>query len=354
MIKIATVITSIALVLLLNMQLVSFEWLGLLFGIIIVSALLHRNRKLEKMGIAVNVSIFLAVTVAYSFYFAPSVAIAQSQPPILNANWFGMLTWLHDNTPECAVVATYWDPGHFITGAARRPVVFDGASQGAMRKVEINGTEVITSRIQDIATVLLTGDEDKALSILGKYRNPDCNEMYFIASQDLLSKSVWWSYFSTWDPAREGEKGDKYSYGIIQRSQSRPLLDQNAIANIYPISQEQAFVVIEKDGSVQGFIQAGTQIGEVENVFYFTKDGNGVMKTSKDPQIMGMIWLSPDKGTIIFIPKELENSLFTRMYLFNGAGLENFEFVNSWGGEVKLFKVKFNTPPPTDTAHASV
>ncbi len=352
LIKLATVVASILLVLVLNMHLVSFEWFGALFGVAAVSALLHRNKKMEKMGIAVNVSIFLMVTVAYSFYFAPSVAIAKGQPPILDSNWYSMLVWLHDNTPNCTVVATYWDPGHFIAGIARRPVVFDGASQGASRTVEINGTTVVASRIQDIATTLLTDDEDKALQILGKYRNPDCNEMYYIASQDLLSKSVWWSYFSTWDPARTGEKGDKYSYAIIERSQARPMLDQNAIANVYPLGPQQAFVVAEKEGDMQAFIQQGSQLGEVENLFYFTKDGNGVLKTAKDPQVMGLVWLSPDKGAIIFVPKELERSLFTRMYLFNGAGLKNFEFVNSWGGEVKLFKVKFNTPPPTDTMHA--
>lgn len=347
-IKLATVLISIVLVLLLNMQLVSFEWFGLLFGIIIVSGLLYKNKKLEKMGIAANVSIFLAVTIAYSFYFAPAVGIARGQGTILSDNWFNMLTWIRGNTPECTVIATYWDPGHFITGIARRPVVFDGASQGATRTVEINGTTVVTSRIQDIATTLLTSDEDKALDILRKYRNPNCNEMYYIASQDLIGKSVWWSYFSTWDPAREGEKGNKYSYAILQRAQSRPLLDQNAIAHVYPISSQQSFVVFERDNGMQAFIQQGTQLGEVGKLFYFTKDGQGALKTAPDAQVSGLLWLSPDKQAIIFAPPELENSLFTRMYLFNGAGLQNFEFVNSWGGEVKLFKVKFKDPPPTD------
>ena len=44
---------------------------------------------------------------------------------------------------------------------------------------------------------------------------------------------------------------------------------------------------------------------------------------------------------LIHIPPELENSMFTRMFFFNGYGMENFEFVNNWGGEVKLFRVIF-------------
>jgi hypothetical protein len=31
------------------------------------------------------------------------------------------------------------------------------------------------------------------------------------------------------------------------------------------------------------------------------------------------------------------------MFLFNGQGLQNFEYVNNWGGEVKLYKVKFDS-----------
>lgn len=346
-IKLAIFAVSAAAVLLLNIQLVSFEWFAALLAVAAISGLLYRNKKMEKMRIVANLAIFLAVTIAYSFYYTPSVAIAKGQGPILSDNWFNMLTWLHDNTPNCTVVATYWDPGHFITGIARRPVVFDGASQGALRTVEINGTRVVTSRIQDIATTLLTSDEDKALDILKKYRNPNCNDMYYIASQDLLSKSVWWSYFSTWDSSRQGEKGDKYSYAIIQRAQSRPMLDQNAIAHVYPIGQQQAFVIFEKENDTQAFIQQGSQLGEIERLFYFTKDG-GALKIAKNPQINGMVWLSPDKQAIIFAPPQLENSLFTRMYLFNGLGLNNFELAGNWGGEVKLFKVKFGDAPPTD------
>jgi len=347
--KIATVAISIVIVLLLNLQLVSFEWFGVLFGVVIVSALLYRNKKIDKWGVIANATIFLMITVAYSFYFVPSIGIAKVSGPILSDNWFQMLTWIHDNTPNCTVIATYWDPGHFITGIARRPVVFDGASQGATRTMEINGTVVVFSRIQDIATTLLTTDEDKALDILRKYRNPNCNEMYYIASQDLLGKSVWWSYFSTWDPAREGEKGDKYSYLIIQRSQSRPLLDQNAIAHIYPLSEQQAFVIFERQNDTSAFLQQGTAVAEVQELFFFTKDGQGALKTSPNSQVQGLIWLSPDKNAIIFAPPQLKDSLFTRMYLFNGIGLNNFELVNVWGGEVKLFKVKFKDGPPTDT-----
>jgi hypothetical protein len=51
--------------------------------------------------------------------------------------------------------------------------------------------------------------------------------------------------------------------------------------------------------------------------------------------------VQPDKRVAIFMPPEIQNSMFTRMFLFDGAGLEHFELVNQWGGEVKLYKVNF-------------
>lgn len=339
------------LVLFAGITIFSPGWLLILIFIGVISGWLFQWKKILKHHIALALILFFIVSFSLSFYYRPAESVSRGQGPILSDNWFAALTWLHDNTPNCTVIATYWDPGHFITGIARRPVVFDGASQGATRTIMVNGTEVIASRIQDIATTLLTSDEDKALDILRKYRNPNCNEMYYIASQDLLSKSVWWSYFSTWDATRVGEKGDKYSYAIVQRSQSRPILDQNAIAHVYPLGQQQAFVIYETNSTYQAFIQQGSTLATVAKIFYFDKNGQGNLRTRAGSEINGLIWMTPDKNAIIFAPPQLENSLFTRMYLFNGLGLNNFELAGNYGGEVKLFKVKFKDEPPTDKYH---
>ncbi|MBI2075702.1 MAG: hypothetical protein HYT72_00450 [Candidatus Aenigmarchaeota archaeon] len=351
MIFLIPVIAGVAMLIFLGINIFSAEWFGvLIFTAAVAGGLLH-GKKIMKRELAIALILFFLVSFSFSFYYRPAEAVARGQGTILDDNWFSALNWLHDNTANCTVIATYWDPGHFITGIARRPVVFDGASQGATRTFMINGTEVVASRIQDIATTLLTSDEDKALDILRKYRNPNCNEMYYIASQDLLGKSVWWSYFSTWDATRTGEKGDKYSYAIVQRSQSRPVLDQNAIAHIYPLGPQQAFVIYETNNTYQAFLQQGSTLATVGKIFYFDRAGQGNLRTREEADISGLIWLTPDKNAMIFAPPQLENSLFTRMYLFNGLGLNNFELVGNYGGEVKLFKVKFKDPPPTDKVH---
>ena len=40
-----------------------------------------------------------------------------------------------------------------------------------------------------------------------------------------------------------------------------------------------------------------------------------------------------------FIPVELMDSMFTKMYLYDGFGLEKFTPVMNFGGEVKLYRV---------------
>lgn len=302
--------------------------------------------KLDKR-LAVLV-IFLAAVTLYinTFYYAPSTNIARFSGPVLSDNWWTALNWIRNNTAECSTVATYWDPGHFITGIAKRSVVFDGATQGSTVTLQ-EGTNITRSRIQDIATTLFTYNETLAVDILKAYRKPNCSEFYYIASADLLGKSQWWTYFATWDPSGgkncpliSSDKGYCYVYSMINLARAAPLPSQNAIVYTYPLSQRNAFVIYEINGTLTPYFQQDNQLVTVENIFYFTQEG-GKIRQTENAGISGLLWVDPSKQVVVFIPSELVNSLFTRMFLFNGAGLEKFEIVNTWGGEVKLFKVNF-------------
>jgi len=320
----------------------------------------------RKIGIIIlSVLTIIILSIPYSTSY---LIVLTQQTPILSQNWWQALNWIKDNTPDCSVIATYWDPGHFITGIAERPVVFDGASQNSIRTIEIEGnlsqeeikkiavidnyqteiiekdgkivTRITTARIQDIGTTLFTDNETKAVEILKKYMMPNCNDsMYYIASSDLIGKSQWWTYFSTWTP--ETHSGDKYVYMPVGLAQTKPVITEDAVGYIYPFASDQAFIIYEKNKTLTLMLQQGSNWLKVKKLFYF-KDNNGYLEEYPDAEIKGMVWLSPDKTWIIYIPDELVNSMFTRMFLFNGQGLEKFEFAGNWGGEVKLFKVKFD------------
>ncbi len=290
-----------------------------------------------------------------------SYAISRGSGTVLTDNWWEALNWIKNNTSQCSTIATYWDPGHFITAIAERSVVFDGASQGERRTIEENGslsedeikkiavldnyevnkndgkTKITTARIQDIATAFYTDNETIAAKLLEKYKNPGCNDVYFIASSDLIGKSVWWSYFATWKP---GISGKQYSYAIVNLAQQKNLPDQNTKLYIYPISAQQSFIIVETNQSLKGLIQQGDKVVEVEYLAYFNENGQGKLVKSLDSSFKGLLWLDPSRNVLVFTPPEIQNSMFTRMFLFDGGGLQKFELVKNWGGEVKLFKVK--------------
>lgn len=311
-----------------------------------------------KNVLTTSAVMILTVLIFVSFYYNSAVSIAKGSGPVLSGNWWEGLNWIKNNTNECAVVATYWDPGHFITGIARRAVIYDGASQGALVDFFYNGTkngldiehfenganQIIVyknntqthSRMKDVAISLYTDNETQAFELLKNYRKQGCDELYFIASADLIGKSVWWSYFATWTPS---DKGKQYSYLTMQLQQTKPMISDNSLVYIYPFSQQQSFVVYQNNTNVKAFLQQGSQLLSVESVFYFTQT-QGIMKTDPNADVKGMLWITGDKNTAVYIPKEIENSMFTRLFFFNGQGLNNFEYVNSWGGELKLFKVK--------------
>lgn len=291
--------------------------------------------KIEKRHIGTFIFFVILILILGMFYYQPAVGLASGSGTVLSNNWWNALNWIKENTEECAVIATYWDPGHFITGIARRPVVFDGASQGETLSVEVDGEKIVRSRIQDIATTLFTTNETEALEILELYKKEGCSEMYYIASADLIGKSQWWSYFATWNPV---DKGTAHNYMLLQLSRATPLTGQNTVLYSYPFGQQQAFVIRDQEDQLNAFLQNGQQLLTVEKLFYFSGE-NGILQTNPDADVMGTLLMQPDRQSVVFMPEQLENSLFTRMFFFNGQGLEKFEFVGNWGGEVKLFKV---------------
>lgn len=321
--------------------------------------------KLNKQTITSALVVLLIIVLCYQNYSLSEQLIRTHQVPIYSKNWIDAMLWLRDNTPACTVIATYWDPGHFITEVARRPVIFDGASQNAKftweeqgildvseikEKVghdkftftydyERNVTTITTARIQDVAITLLTSNESQALTILRRYLMPNCSSMYYLATGDLVGKSQWWSYFATW--SRDVYSGTKYFYYPIALTKTQPLVRENAVVYVYAIGREASFLVYELDDSLELYYQQGERLGRVERFFYFV-NFTGEMKSYDDAELRGMVWLAPDKSWLVYIPPELENSLFTRMFFFNGAGLEYFKLVKNFGGEVKVFRVDFD------------
>jgi len=331
----------------------------LVIVLLALGAYFHYKKKPQWDKILVILILFFFIYIPTVASFDQSYVIAANPRAILTPSWWTALNWIKNNTEECAVVATYWDPGHFITGIARRPVVYDGGTQNALAQfnkssVDLNskafqdptmftieGNTVVRSRMKDMATTLFTDDEELAYDILKLYRG-NCSEMYYLASWDLIGKSQWWSYFSTWEPNKA--TGNKYFYIPLQLSMKKEGED-GSTNYVFSLGQNQAIVINEKTAGGQTImtpvLKQGPSFTKISKLFYF-ENGKAFMQQYQGAEVEGMVWLDPSKQSLFFIPKELENSMFTRLFFFQGQGLKHFEFVNNWDGEVKLFKVKFD------------
>ncbi len=371
LLKAATFLHMTALSVLLAFTFFSLTFL--LVAIVVLAIAIFAAKAFTLRDVLKAIFMFIIVFIAASTMFQPAVVISAGQGTVLSDNWWNSLNWIRNSTPECAVVATYWDPGHFITGIAKRPVVFDGASQNALWNTTAGGglsyeqikgiaatekftatnitdngqqkTLIETARIQDIATTLATSNETMAIRLLEKYRAPGCNEMYYLATADLIGKSFWWTYFSSWNPIDKGCATPMSQLGL---KQAKPSIS-GGITYTYeggiPAGCNQQtggqVIINQQNDTLQAFVLRSNQLEQVEQFVYFTEQG-GILRTQPNAPVKGLIFMEPNRQSIIFVPEQIKDSMFTKMFLFNGQGLERFEYVDSWGGEVKLFRIRFN------------
>ncbi|MEM3126731.1 MAG: STT3 domain-containing protein [Candidatus Woesearchaeota archaeon] len=169
-------------------------------------------------------------------------AVAEQDIPIINDAWYNTLTSIREDSKENAIVNSWWDFGHHFKWFTERRITFDGATQD-------------TPQAHWIGKVLLTDDEELAVSILRMLdcggntafdeidkkqqdtvksvnivyeiikenkqqarikltdkgyteeeanailKNSHCEppEDYFIASNDMIGKAGVWAHFAAWD-----------------------------------------------------------------------------------------------------------------------------------------------------------
>jgi hypothetical protein len=355
-------------------------------------------KKLLILGILITLSNILIISIIFPFYDS-SYKMAKSYGTSISKNWADSMNWLKQNTPECTVVATYWDPGYWIAALSGRKTIFDGGLQNSLKHTkledlngldciedrkgyieEINGTKYcVTSRIQDMAGVLYTSDEVWAAKVLETYMEGplgSCNDLYELASDELIQISHWWTYFSNWDP--EKGKGQGYGYMLSPFQEQKPLMLEKGTALIYgPFILK----ITNENGSqkLEPLILEQGNYYKIKNLVLVI-NGSITTLTYLDGTVPGTLWVSVD-GTPLSMPKnkctrvnnnvfclshiniqnfclpttgeyslcrpyaiymreQTENSLFTKMFFYNGAGLNYFEpsYINN--SQVKLFKFK--------------
>jgi len=237
------------------------------------------------------------------------------------------------------LIATWWDPGHIITGYTGLKVHADGAHCQPGACIPYNHN----IRIQDMGRIMSTNNEEESVSILKKYTSltaqqiqevkqkygdivpqdafEPVSEIYLIASSDLISKYYWMSYFGT------GTGTNYFQLSLTSIDQQQGVLNyQNTISLVrkndqwIPVYQNK-FVIKEIV-----YFENGQEIP-----LYFENATNA---------LDGLLWVDPSYQICIFMPPEIKSSIFTKLFFFNGYGLDHFKLVYS-NPEIRLYKVLF-------------
>jgi len=324
---------------------------------------------------AVAVVIIMAV-VSYSPVYA-AYSSASSVVPGSDDSMYNSLTWIENNTSNNTVLTSWWDFGHMFTAVADRPVTFDGGSQNTPRAYWV-GKALSTSNEKLSAGILrmltssgdqgyqavenYTGNTSKSVEILDKIlpvdksaaqtiltsqynftteqaqnvlqythpTNPAPHEV--ILSTDMVGKSGVWSGFGNWD--FQNNTAQSYSYyagqGVTQNVNGTTIVG-TAISST-------AAIVAQINGTK---IAAGlqyqqnnqTQIMEPHKLIVVQ---NGSVKlnqvVSNDSEFSILLLNQNNTYIMVIMNKELEDSMFTKMFFENGAGLSQFKLVHSEGG----------------------
>jgi dolichyl-diphosphooligosaccharide--protein glycosyltransferase len=261
----------------------------------------------------------------------------------VDQNWRDALNWLKANSDKDTLITTWWDPGHIIAGYSGLKVMADGAHCGDSCFPYNHNI-----RIQDMGRVFSISNETEAIGILQKYMGlapQQCQElkqkfddavpeeacskvsqMYIIASSDLIGKYYWLSYFGT------GTGRNFIQLPLSGRDASGNLIYGNMLTIAMKDNQLVPIMNIPQRNIINAVVK--------EIIFYQNGKERRFTYANITNAIDGLVWVDPSFQMVIFMDAQIRDSIFTRMFFFDGLNLTYFTkvFENS---EVKIYKVNF-------------
>jgi|GEM_PF-1117346 dolichyl-diphosphooligosaccharide--protein glycosyltransferase len=338
-----------------------FELIYFLF--ILAIPFLAIIKKDEKL---VNVLIFAILAFQSLFFISNAIQLGQATGMEISQNWYNALDWLVNNSNKETIVATWWDPGHILAGYSyykQKPfmVMADGAHCGPNDCIVYDHD----IRIHDMGRVFSTNNETEAIEILKKYMGPtqeQCNQykktfddsiydnplkvdpckpmskMYVIASNDLIGKYYWLSYFGSFDyEKRTGEGRNFIQLQLTNYNQQRGILEYgNGLISI--AQKDNKLVAVSNIVTDWLDPQECPRNSIIRDIIFF-QQGRQINQRTENATCKGLLFIDPNFQFVIFMDEKIEKSIFTNMFFFNGKGLKDFEIP-----ELKNFELKYSNP----------
>jgi len=290
-------------------------------------------------------SIGLAIIIAI-IALGLGLQVGQQVGPDNDPNWNSAWEFLKTKTPEFSIVGTWWDPGHMIAGLAERRNYADGAHCG------FDCFYTINDRIVDLGKIMVTSDENESLKLIRKYQG-DSPKVYWIASDDLIGKFQWLQYFGIGCDARTDRSCPLY---IQMTEQSR---STDSSGNIVIRNYGSVSLYVAGDIPIPIYIQDINAAIFDEIMIYNNTQVVPIKFTNEEKQIIieGLkplekqlnirftnqsipmtVWIPNGYSSIVIIPPNLRETVFTKMFFLEGEGLEHFREVFR-NDKVKIYEV---------------
>lgn len=291
-------------------------------------------------------------------------SVANSIVPGTDDGMVNTLSWVKDNTPENTVITSWWDFGHLFAAKADRPVTFDGSSQnngraywvakalltsnenlsaGILRMLASSGDYGFmalenhthdTGKSVEILDKILPEDKASAQNILTtqygftgeqaqnviQYTHPDnVNPDLLVTSIDMVNKAQWWSYFGNWDFASKNSTG----YGYF-------MAPANATSEGNSVNIQSENITVQINGTTAtGSLKIGNRVTEPHRLM-IVSDGNKTFdQVINNESLFSILVVKQDNNLItVAMSKELEDSMFTRLFFMQGEGLTRFKLAH--------------------------
>jgi asparagine N-glycosylation enzyme membrane subunit Stt3 len=328
------------------------EFTSCLFIILIGSGFGTLIELFEKDIIKKTILLGLAIFVALNAMNI-GIELGKQLGPDINSNWDNAWTFLKTKTLEFSVVGTWWDPGHMIAGLAERRVYADGAHCQLGSDGNPACLYTINDRITDLGKIMATTDENESLKLIRKYQG-DSPKVYWIASDDLIGKFQWLQYFGLGCDARSDSQKCPLYIQIPEQSRSADNQGNIVLRNYGSILVFQGL-----DIPIPIYVQGINGAIFDETIYY--SQGNvtsfKMNETEKETLIQALkplekqlnfrftnqsipmtVWIPQHYAYIVIIPQNLRDSVFTKMFMLEGQGLDHFKQVFR-NEQVKIYEV---------------
>lgn len=212
----------------------------------------------------------------------PTILNGGSNYNIATTDWLDAMQWLKENTPEDAVVASWWDYGYWITTLGERRSIADNATLIDWRIKQM--AQVFLSTPDEAWQILQEMDADYVLVYVAAQRiNSEDPALYMVQGGGDESKKQWFMRIA-------GTPVERYLYddGL---SPTPEFWDKTTLGKMIPFTTY-AYIDLANQKQANTYVSGFTPV-YIDDI-KFPKDGNGPLKLA----YMSSGFLRSDAGPI--------------------------------------------------------